>query len=364
MKKVGVAIFGATGTIGQQFVRFLSGNPLLEIRVLTASKGKIGKRYSDSTNWYADTEGIPESIGEMRLSETSVASVKEAGGVDIVFSALPSDVSKPLEMQSAKEGFTVISKANSFRSDPLVPLLVPEVNPEHLEIIPVQQQKYGLTGSIISDPNCTTTGLVLGFKPILDNVGLKKMVVTTMQAMSGAGYLGGLSPIAIMDNVLPFIEGEEPKLVNETKKIFGKFESGAIKHADMELYSSCIRVPVDNGHMEDVYFETEKDCGVDDLKRFMKRFRAEPQELGLPHAPEAPIVVREEQDRPQPKLDVNANKGMSVVVGRIREQGHGFRLMLLVHNTIRGGAGMAVLNAELLAKKGLTKSVYENPVSK
>lgn len=366
MPKVGAAIFGATGSLGQQFVRFLDRNPLLEVKLIGASKEKAGKCYSDfSSQWYADTEGTPSYIAEMRLSECSVSALKEAEGIDIVFSALPSGISKPLELECAKEGFMVISKANSYRMDPLVPLLVPEVNPDHLRILPIQRQAKNLKGSgaIISDPNCTTTGLVIALKPILDNVGLKNVVVTTMQAMSGAGYLGGLSPIAIMDNVLPFIEGEEPKLENETRKIVGRYANGMITNAEFQIFSSCTRVPVDNGHMEDVYFETERDCDSEDLKRFMKRFRGEPQELELPSAPQTPIVVREEIDRPQPKIDLNTNNGMSVIVGRVRRQGRGFRMMLLVHNTVRGGAGMAVLNAEYLVKKGIAESVYKATVS-
>ncbi len=368
MKKIGVAIFGATGAIGQQFVRFLANNPLLDIRIITASKDKIGKRYADCTSWYAETSGngleIPDSIAGMHLSETSLAAVKEAGGVEIVFSALPSDVSRDLEFQSAEAGFWVVSKASSNRRDPLVPLLVPEINTEHLQILPAQRSKYkfGGNGAIISDPNCTTSGLVLALKPILDNVGIKRVVVTSLQSMSGAGYTG-LSPVAITDNVLPFISGEEIKLRDETAKILGKFQDGKINNATFPVYSSCIRVPVDYGHMEDVYFETGNECGAEDLKRFMKRFRGEPQEMGLPSAPDCPIVVREEENRPQPKLDVNTNHGMSVVVGRVREQGEGFRMMVLVHNTVRGGAGMAVLNAEYLAKKGLDKMAFKESLS-
>ena len=366
MSKVGVAIFGATGSLGQQFIRFLDRNPLLDVRMIAASKEKVGRRYSDfSPHWYADNEGVPDYIADMRLSECSLYALKEAGDVDLVFSALPSNIAKPLELEVAKEGFTVVSKASSYRMDPLVPLLVPEVNPDHLNILPVQRKAKALAGNgaIISDPNCTTTGLVIALKPILDNVGLKKVVVTTMQAMSGAGYLGGLSPVAIMDNVLPFIEGEESKLENETKKIVGKYADGRIENSEFSIFTSCNRVPVDNGHMEDVYFETAKQCNAEDLKRFMKRFSGEPQTLDLPSAPPTPIVVRDETDRPQPKIDVNTNDGMSVVVGRVRPQGEGFRMMLLVHNTIRGGAGMAVLNAELMVKKGLVRSLYKTPLS-
>ncbi len=365
MKKVGVAIFGATGSIGQQFVRFLDNNPMLDVRAITASKDKIGKRYSDfGSHWLADTKGVPDYIKDMPLSESSVKSLKEIGGIDIVFSALPTEIDRPLELECAQEGYTVISKASSYRDDPLVPLLVPEVNPEHLGLLPLQRKMKHLhnDGAIISDPNCTTTGLVLALKPILDNVGLKNVVVTTLQAMSGAGYMG-VSPMAIMDNVLPFIGGEEPKMEREAPKIFGKYHNGIIEQTTFPIHASCIRVPVDNGHIEDVYFETEKECGVEDLKRFMRRFRGEPQELNLPWAPDKPIVVKEEIDRPQPKLDVNEGNGMSIVVGRVREQGDGFRMTILVHNTIRGGAGMAVLNAELLVKKNLTRTILKGLVN-
>ncbi len=364
--KVGVAVLGATGAVGQQFVRFLAENDLLEIRVLTASEQKIGKPYGDqdTTAWYADTKDVPESARNIPLSETNIEAVRKAGGVRIIFSALPADISKPLELQAAKEGYWVISKASSFRENKFVPLLVPEVNLDHLKLLDVQRKEYKFpgNGAIISDPNCTTSGLVLGLKPILDGVGLKRVLVTSLQAMSGAGYIRGLSPIAIMDNVLPFIEKEEHKLETETLKIFGNFSGSEIQASAMDIHASCVRIPVDYGHMEDIYFETEESTSEDELKKMMRNFRGEPQKLNLPHAPAEPIVVKEQKDRPQPKLDVNINDGMSVVVGRVRKQGDGYRMMLLVHNTVRGGAGMAVLNAELLVAKKLIDPVLSETI--
>ena len=372
MKKVGVAILGATGSIGQQFVRLLDNHPTFDVRAITASKSKIGLHYSEleigrpkfDWDFQADSiNGIPDYAKNMRLTETSVDSLKDIGGIEIVFAGLPSDIDKKLQLDCAQHGYTVISKSSSFRGDSLVPLLVPEVNPDHLNLLPAQRKSKNMpeSGAIIADPNCTTTGLVIALKPILDNVGLSTVFVTTLQAMSGAG-LHALSPMSIMSNVLPFIDKEEYKLETETLKILGKYHDGNITNNSFPIHPSCLRVPVDTGHIEDVYFETRESCSVEDLKRFMRRFRGEPEELHLHTAPDQLIIVKDEKDRPQPKMDVNAGSGMSVVVGRIREQGEGFRMTLLVNNTIRGGAGMAVLNAEFMAAKGLTRTIFKEPL--
>ena len=331
-------------------------HPLFEIVCLTASQKSVGKRYSEATKWYPNFlgKGIPEEVGNMTVVDTNLNAIEKAN-VEIAFSALPADISKETEPEFARAGITIVSKSNVFRLDPHVPLLVPEINPNHLELLKVQKKAKNWRGCIVADPNCTTTGLVLSLKPILDFAGIKRVFVATMQAVSGAGYLG-VSPIAINGNVLPYIHGEEEKTQNETLKILGRFEGDKVEPLNIKVSSICNRVNVDYGHIEDVFIETEKPCAPEEVKEVLRKFRGAPQELNLHSAPEHPIVVRDEEDRPQPKLDVNEGKGMSVVVGRVRRDPafeNGVKYTLLVHNTVRGGAGMAVLNAELLARKGL-----------
>lgn len=357
MKK-GVAILGATGAVGQQFVRFLCDNLKFEIECLTASPRSVGKRYSEAAQWHAEfsSKGMPEKVRGIIVQETSVESINRADNIDLVFSALPYEQSKEIEPKLAKEGKIVISKSSAYRMDPLVPLIIPEVNPNHIDLLKVQRKVRGWEGGIVADPNCTTTGLVMTLKPILDSFGIKRVLVATMQATTGAGFINTeLSPSAITDNVIPYINDEEEKTQGETLKILGKFDGEKIRNADIAISASCSRVNVDYGHMEDIFLETERPCEPEDIKGVMREFKGQPQELGLPSAPEHPIVVREEPNRPQPKFDVNEGNGMSVVVGKIRKDPvfkNGIKYTLLVHNTVRGGAGMAVLNAELLAAKG------------
>lgn len=359
--KRGVAILGATGAVGQQFVRFLYDNPKFEIECLTASLRSAGKRYSEAANWHAEfsPRGMPEKVRDVIIRETSVESINQAGNVDLVFSALPVEQSLKVVPQLARDGKIVISKSSAFRMDPDVPLIIPEVNPDHLDLLEVQRKVKNWEGGIVADPNCTTTGLVMTLKPILDSFGIKRALVATMQATTGAGYLSNeLSPSAINDNVIPYIKGEEEKTQSETLKILGKFDGEKIRNADIAMSASCSRVNVDYGHMEDVFLETVEPCEPEEIKRVMREFKGLPQELGLPSAPEHPIVVREEPNRPQPKFDVNEANGMSVVVGKIRKDPvfeNGIKYTLLVHNTVRGGAGMAVLNAELLVAKGFVQ---------
>lgn len=357
MKK-GVAILGATGAVGQQFVRFLCDNPKFEIECLTASLKSVGKRYSEVAKWYAEfsPRGMPQNVRDMIVQETSVESINQADNIDLVFSALPDEQSKEIEPQLAREGKIVISKSSAFRMDPLVPLIISEVNPDHLDLLEVQRKNKGWKGGIVADPNCTTSGLVLSLKPILDSVGIKRVLVATWQATSGAGYLG-LSPVAIHENIIPFIEGEERKTETEPLKILGKFDGSEIQNAEFKTSAICNRAYWEYGHLEHVFIETKESCDPEHIKDIMKKFKGEPQELELHSAPKQPIIVVEGVDRPQPKLDVNAGEppGMSVVIGRVGTIGvfeNGIKYTLLVHNTVRGGAGMAVLNAELLAAKG------------
>ena len=244
-----------------------------------------------------------------------------------------------------------MSKASAHRMDGDVPLLIPEVNPEHLELIPIQRKRRGWSGFISTDPNCSTIQMAITLKPLM-KFGLRRVIVTTMQALSGAGY-PGVPSLDIIDNVIPYIAKEEEKLENETKKILGIFDGEKVKLADISISASCNRVNVKDGHLEAIYVDLETKPSVEEVKEAFRNFVGEPQKLGLPSAPEKPIIVREEIDRPQPRLDRDAGRGMSVVVGRIRgDPVMSIKYLCLGHNTIRGAAGAGILSAELMVAKG------------
>jgi aspartate-semialdehyde dehydrogenase len=343
-----VAILGATGAVGQRFIQLLENHPWFEVSALAASERSAGKRYQVACSWRLETE-MPKEIGEMTVANTDLKSIKDVGDVDFVFSALPGGLAGPIEEEFAAE-YPVISKAGAHRLDEDVPLLVPEVNPEQLDLIPIQKNRRGWKGFISTDPNCSTIQLAMSLKPLMA-FGLKTVIVTTMQALSGAGYLG-VASLDIIDNVVPYISQEEEKLESETKKILGSFDGGQVKPAEILLSASCNRVNVKDGHLESVLVELGSNPSIEDVKEAFRNFVGEPQRLKLPTAPEKPIVVREEIDRPQPRYDRDTGNGMSVVVGRIREDPTmTFKYLCLGHNTIRGAAGAGVLSAELMTAK-------------
>ncbi|MEM0048959.1 MAG: aspartate-semialdehyde dehydrogenase [Candidatus Bathyarchaeia archaeon] len=349
MKRKSVAILAATGAVGQRFIQLLENHPWFEISVLAASERSAGKKYRDVCVWRMETE-MPKEVGEMTVVDTTLKSVKEAGDVDIVFSALPGDIAGPVEEYFAAE-FPVISKAAAHRMDEDVPLLIPEVNPEQLELIPIQKRRRGWSGFISTDPNCSTIQLALTLKPLM-KFGLRRVIVTTMQALSGAGY-PGVPSLDIIDNIIPYIAKEEEKIENETKKILGTFDGERVRPASFMISASCNRVNVKDGHLEVVYVELENKPTIDEVKEEFRNFIGEPQRLKLPSAPERPIIVRDEIDRPQPRLDRDAGRGMSVVVGRIRSDPvMTIKYLCLGHNTIRGAAGAGILSAELMVAKG------------
>jgi len=293
---------------------------------------------------------MPQEIAEMSVVNTNVESVEKAGNVDLVFSSLPSSVAGPIEEEFA-EKYPVFSKASARRLDEDVPLLIPEVNPDHLDLISTQRKRRKWSGFISTDPNCSTIQLAMTLKP-LTRFGLKKVVVSTMQALSGAGY-PGVASLDIIDNVVPYIPKEEEKIELETLKILGTLSGGVVRPADIAVSASCNRVNVKDGHLECVFVELEANPSVDEVKRAFEEFRGEPQKLKLPSAPQSPIIVREEPNRPQPRLDRDASEGMSVVVGRIRRDPVlTLKYLCLGHNTIRGAAGAGLLSAELAVKKG------------
>ncbi len=348
MDKIRVAVLGATGMVGQRFIEFLADHPYFEITSLAASERSAGKKYSEVAKWYLKGE-IPENVKDMVVTEIDPEKIK----AEIVFSALPSSVAKEVEPKFAEAGFIVCSNASAYRMAEDVPLLIPEVNPEHIEMIEVQRKKRGWEGAIITNPNCSTIMATLALKPVYDAFGLNKVFITTMQALSGAGY-SGVPGMAILDNLIPFIKGEEDKVESEPLKILGKFNGEVIEMAEFKISAQCNRVNVLDGHTECVSIEMEEKAGIEDIKKVMNEFRGEPQKLNLPSAPEQPVIVREEPDRPQPRFDRDAGRGMSVTVGRLREDPilHA-KFVVLGHNTIRGAAGASVLNAELLVKKKL-----------
>jgi len=343
-----VAILGATGAVGQRFIQLLDGHPWFDVSVLAASERSAGKKYRDACSWKLESE-MPKEASEMTVVNTDLKSVKESASIDFVFSALPGELAGPVENEFAPE-YPVLSKASAHRLEEDVPLLIPEVNPEQLDLIPIQRSNRGWKGFISTDPNCSTIQLAITLKPLMA-FGLRKILVTTMQALSGAGY-PGVASLDIIDNVVPYISKEEEKLEVETKKILGTFDGSRVKPANIILSPSCNRVNVKDGHLESVFVELESEPSVEEVKEAFRNFLGEPQRLKLPSAPERPIIVREEVDRPQPRYDRNAGRGMSIVVGRVRKDPiMTAKYLCLGHNTIRGAAGAGILSAELMAAK-------------
>lgn len=335
MIKVGV--LGATGAVGQRFVQLLEGHPWFELTTLTASDRSAGKLYRDVVNWRLDVP-FPDSFGEISISPTTKESLKD---VDLVFSALPADVATDVELMCAGAGVAVCSNASSHRMEPDIPLVVPEVNPEHLGLIDVQKDK-GRDGFIVTNPNCSTIVLTLSLAP-LRSYPFTDLRVATMQAISGAGFQG-VAAMAIYDNVIPYIGQEEQKMETETLKILGKFDGSGIKPASFRTSASCHRVPVVDGHTMAVWLDIREP--VDRVIQAFREYR--PPIHGLPTQPAKSVEYLDQPDRPQPRLDRNKGKGMTVSVGRVRE---GLRYVTMGHNTIRGAAGASVLNAELIYSK-------------
>jgi aspartate-semialdehyde dehydrogenase len=343
MEKIPVGILGATGMVGQRFIQLLDNHPWFEIAELAASERSAGRSYAGAVEgrWKISAD-IPEAVKDMK-----VKLCKPNLDCKLVFSALDSSVAGPIEEEFAGAGYIVASNAKNHRMDPDVPLIIPEVNPEHLEIVKQQKTK----GFIVTNPNCSTIGLVLALAPLHKQFGIDKVCVTTMQALSGAGY-PGVASLDIIDNVIPFIGGEEGKMESEPLKILGSIKNNQFVNADISISAQCNRVHTKDGHLETVNLSLSKKVRLDDVKECINNFNPL-KDLKLPTAPNPPIIIREEEDRPQPRLDRDAGKGMAVVVGRVRECPIlGYRMLVLSHNTIRGAAGASVLNAELMKAKG------------
>ncbi len=343
-----VAVLGATGMMGQKFVQLLAHHPWFEVSAVAASDKSVGKTYASSIGSRREASLLDE-IGGLVLTEPKPQDLDDP---DITFSALPAEVAGPVEEDFARAGMPVFSNASSHRMDTYVPLLNPEVNPQHAEMVEEQKRRMKTDGFIVANPNCTTAILTLSLKPLQDKFGLETVVVSSMQAVSGAGY-PGVASLDIMQNVIPFIRNEEEKVEHETNKILGTLS----KPAGITVSASCNRVPTLHGHMEAVFAKTRSPVTPSEIVNAMREFKGAPQQLKLPSAPEHPIVVREEEDRPQTRLDVDEGNGMTVTVGRVRRDPalNGVKYVVLGHNLIRGGAGCSILNAELLLAKKLIK---------
>lgn len=353
MAKTSVGVLGATGMVGQRFIQLLSDHPDFRLGDLTASERSAGKEYTKAAKWYLDSD-MPDEVKDIVVKETSVDAVEDS---DIVFSALPSDVAEEVEPKMAKAGKIVASNASSYRMEADVPLMIPEINPDHLSLLEEQREQRGWDGAIVTNPNCTTIILLLALKPLVDEYGVNRAFVSTMQALSGAGY-SGVKSMEIVDNMLPHISKEEWKTENEPLKILGSYDEGKIENAEMNISTSCNRIPVLDGHTESVFLDLEKKVSPEDVKKTLRNFEAEPQELNLPTAPSQPVMVSEEKDRPQPRFARKAGdiSGMSVVVGRVREDNafeRGIRFLVSGNNVVRGAAGASVLNAELMDARGI-----------
>jgi aspartate-semialdehyde dehydrogenase len=346
MSAIPVAVLGATGTVGQKFVRLLAGHPWFEVVAVAASSSSAGRPYKDVTRW-REPVGIPPEIAELTVGECA----PPLPGA-IVFSALDAEVAGPIEQAFAKAGAFVVTNTRTHRMDPDVPLLIPEVNPDHLGLIECQRETRGWAGAILANPNCSTAALALALAPLHRAFGVEQLFVSTMQAVSGAGY-PGVPSLDILGNVIPFVGGEEEKIERESRKILGAFSGGAVEPASFELSVHTNRVAVLDGHLAAVSVGFRQRVAPGAAAAAMREFRGSPRVSDLPTSPVPPIEVDDRIDRPQPRLDLDRGGGMTVTVGRIRPcPVLDLRMVVLGHNTVRGAAGQGIQIAELLVAEG------------
>jgi aspartate-semialdehyde dehydrogenase len=346
MSRIPVAVLGATGTVGQKFVRLLSDHPWFEIVAVAASSASAGRPYRESVRWREATP-LPSAIGDMRVGEC----VPPLPG-SIVFSALDADAAGPIEQAFARAGATVVTNARTHRLEPDVPLLIPEVNADHVSLIDCQHESRGWNGAILANPNCSTAALALALAPLHQAFGIERFFVSTMQSVSGAGY-PGVPSLDVIGNVIPFIPGEEEKIERESRKILGKLVNGAIEQPRFTVSAHTNRVPVVDGHMATVSIGLSQRVDPARAIQALQSFRGPPAVADLPSSPNPPIELDERVDRPQPRLDLERGGGMAVTVGRVRScPVLDLRLVVLGHNTVRGAAGQGVQIAELLVAEG------------
>ena len=343
--KYPIGILGATGMVGQRFIQLLERHPWFEVAWLAASDRSSGKPYSEAARWRLDTP-LPERIAKM-----TVTPADPEGAPKIIFAALDAGFARELEPRFADAGCAVVSNSSAFRMAPNVPLVIPEINAEHLSLIEEQPSRRASCGYMVTTPNCATIGLVMALKPIEQRFGITQILVTTMQAISGAGY-PGVPSMDILGNVVPYIGSEEEKMEAETLKLLGRLEGHSVIPLPAKVSASCNRVAVEDGHTESVSIKLARPATRDEILAAWAEFRPLAGQ-GLPTAPDQPIEWAPQPDRPQPRLDRNRGNGMSVTVGRLRPCGVlDWKFTVLSHNTIRGAAGAAILNAELLSSLG------------
>ena len=348
-KKIPVGILAATGAVGQRFVEHLVDHPWFEIAAVTGSSRTAGRPYGEGVNWLLDGDP-PQAIAEMIVQPT-----EPNLDVQVLFSALPTAQARELEAQFAAAGYVVLTNASPYRMDPYVPLLIPEVNPDHSQLIPYQQEANKWPGYIVANANCSTTSIVLPMKVLHEAYGLESAVVVTMQAISGAGY-PGVASLDIMDNIVPHIGGEDGKLESEPRKLCGSFKDGRIEMADFVVSAQANRVPVIDGHLGSVSVKLREKVTAEEAIALFQSWR--PQEIcqELPSMPDPVLVYRPEENRPQPRLDRDAGNGLAWTVGKIRPcPVNDLRFLSITHNTLRGAASGSVLNAELLTLQGFIK---------
>jgi aspartate-semialdehyde dehydrogenase len=346
-RTIDVGVLGATGMVGQQFVVQLARHPWFRLVWLGASERSAGQRYADAAPWrLPDT--VPPEVADLVVNPCEPGSAPE-----LVFSAMDASVAGDIEQAFARAGHTVVSNSRNHRLDDDVPLLVPEVNADHLALLERQRTRRGWTGAIVTNPNCSTVVLSMVLAP-LRQFGLRNVVVTTLQALSGAGY-PGVASLDAVGNVVPFIDGEEAKIETETRKILGALAPERVEPHAVIVSAQTTRVAVVNGHTESISVTLDAKPSIDDVRDALTRFTGPPQRHALPTAPAQPIVYLTAQNRPQPRLDVDRDGGMTVTVGRLRPcPVLGYKFFALGHNTVRGAAGAAILNAELMHARGLT----------
>ena len=343
--KISVGILGATGIVGQRFVQMLEHHPWFEVGWLAASDRSEGRPYGEATRWKLKTP-IPPGIAGMK-----VLPAKPDGAPKVIFAALDATIAAELEPAFAKAGCAVITNSSALRMQADVPLIIPEVNPDHIKLLECQAWRRQAGGFVVTNPNCSAIGLVMALAP-LQSFGIETVMAVTMQAVSGAGY-PGVASLDILGNVIPYIPKEEEKMVEETRKLLGRLNGSRIEPGDFAMSAQCNRVAVEDGHTESVSLKLKKKAAAEELIAAWNDFRSLPQELRLPNAPEQPVLYLGTPDRPQPRLDADCGRGMTATVGRLRPCGVlDWKFTVLSHNTIRGAAGAALLNAELLKAQG------------
>ena len=344
--KIPVGILGATGTVGQRIVQLLERHPWFEVVWLGASERSAGLTYAEAARWRLKTP-MPAAVAGLKVSDP-----RPENAPKVVFAALDAAVAKELEPQFAGTGHAVISNSSAFRMQPDVPLVIPEVNPEHLHVLECQQWRKKSGGFLVTNSNCSAMGLTLALAPLHRRFGVEKVFVVTLQAVSGAGY-PGVASLDILGNVIPYIAREEEKMEEESRKMLGKVAGSSIEPAGFVVSAQCNRVAVEDGHTESVSVKLKQPATAEEVLAAWQEFRGLPQELRLPNAPEAPLFYDPTPDRPQPRLDVERGAGMSASLGRLRPCPLlDWKFTVLSHNTIRGAAGAALLNAELLKAQG------------